>query len=515
MLVAPLLITRHKRPMGLSRLGLSRANGAGMISLPPEPYGNLNRGMASILEFPEVVPAGECWTYALPAVRSDCEAPGPVRVAALFARWKIKGLGCWSLLIRALAVEHEGRRAGMRSVLARPGYRRLWAARTVSQWGDVAQFTTLALLVFHLTGRGLGVSGVVVAEIVPVVLLAPVAGLVADRLPRVRVMIAADLARLVLAAVLAVAHGSIIVVYVLAFGLSAGSVFFSPAAGSLLPALVAEGELVTANTGIWSAAVLSQVAVAPAAGVLAAAAGYGWGFAVNSASFAVSAILLARLRSAEASRPVTVTSIWAQSRETASLLARDRLLRALAAAQALAALSAGATSALLVVLASRRLHVSGGGYGLLLSAIAVGAFAGPLLLTRLLARLRQDHAVFAAFGLRSLVDATLATVTVLPAALAALVFYGLGTSSGNVSFSSLIQSHVPASLRGRILSAFDLIWHTMRLASLLIGGVAADVIGIRAVYYAGAVLLAAAALSGLTATRSNSRESFHGAPSGD
>jgi len=65
---------------------------------------------------------------------------------------------------------------GLRSVLARPAYRRLWGARTVSQAGDVAQFTTLALLVFHLTGSGLGVSGVVAAEIAPVLLLAPAAG---------------------------------------------------------------------------------------------------------------------------------------------------------------------------------------------------------------------------------------------------------------------------------------------------------------------------------------------------
>ena len=54
---------------------------------------------------------------------------------------------------------------GMRSVLARPGYRRLWAARTVSQAGDVLQFTTLALLIYQLTGSGLGVSGLVLAEI--------------------------------------------------------------------------------------------------------------------------------------------------------------------------------------------------------------------------------------------------------------------------------------------------------------------------------------------------------------
>ena len=97
-------------------------------------------------------------------------------------------------------------------MLARPAYRRLWGARTVSQAGDVAQFTTLALLVFHLTGSGLGVSGVVAAEIAPVLLLAPAAGALVDRLPRVQVMVGADLVRLVLAGTLAVWHSEVIVV---------------------------------------------------------------------------------------------------------------------------------------------------------------------------------------------------------------------------------------------------------------------------------------------------------------
>src|SRR6516225_5020490 len=383
-------------------------------------------------------------------------------------------------------------------VLASPGYRRLWAARTVSQWGDIAQFTALALLVFHLTGSGLGVSGVVVAEIVPVLLLAPVAGPLVDRLPRVTVMVAADLARLVLAGVLAVWHGDIAVVYALAFGLSAGAVFFNPAASSLLPALVKQDELVAANSAIWSAAVLSQILIAPLAGLLTTTAGYGWAFAANAASFAASAVLLAGLRAGEAPRPVTAAPIWAQAGEAVGQLAHDRLLRALAVAQTLAALSAGATSALLVVLAMRRLHSSGGGYGLLLAAIAVGAFTGPLLLARLPALGRRPVTVFAAFGLRGLVDLVLATVTALPAALAALVGYGIGTSTGNVAFATIIQSHVPDRMRGRVFSAFDLIWQSMRLASLLLGGLLADTAGIRAVYYLGGALLVAAALTGLT-----------------
>jgi MFS family permease len=152
-----------------------------------------------------------------------------------------------------------------------------------------------------------------------------------------------------------------------------------------------------------------------------------------------------------------------------------------------------------VVLAARQLHSEGAGYGFMLAAIAVGAFLGPLLLTRLGARARNPRLLFGAFGLRGLVDLVLAAVTALPAAVAAVVVYGLGTSTGNVTFSTLIQSHMPAELRGRVFAAFDLIWQSMRLASLLFGAVLADGLGIRAVFYVGGVLLLAAALAGLTA----------------
>lgn len=384
----------------------------------------------------------------------------------------------------------------MRDVLRRPGYRRLWSARTVSQWGDVAQFTTLALLVFHLTGSGVGVSGAALAEIAPVVLLAPVAGPLVDRLPRVPVMIGADLARLVLAGILAASHTQLAVVYSVAFGLSAATAFFNPAAGSLLPALVADDELVAANSGIWSAAVLSQVVLAPVAGLLVATVGYAPAFALNATSFAVSALLLRGLPVRVAPAPAGPSSLYRQGREGLAAIWHDRLLRALATAQALAALSAGATSALLVVLARRRLHVTGTGYGLMLAAIAVGAFVGPLVLTRLGSRARRPAVVFGAFGLRGAVDLVLATFAALPTALAALVGYGIGTSSGSVAFSSLIGAKVPDRLRGRTFAAFDLIWQAMRLISLIAGGLLADAFGIRAVYYAGGLLLLAAALAG-------------------
>ena len=394
-----------------------------------------------------------------------------------------------------------GPRPGLRSLLAQPAYRRLWTARTISQVGDVAQFTTLALLIVELTGSGLGVSAVVLAEIVPVLLLAPLAGSLVDRLPRVKVMVAADLVRLVLAAVLALWHGSAPVAYAVAFGLSAGQVFFSPAAQSLLPSVVRDEELVAANSGIWTAAVTAQIAVAPVAALLAVQVGFGPAFAANAVSFALSAVVLRGLREPDRPPPVEVTSPFAHAREALGALGQIPLLTALSAGQFLAALSAGATSALLVVLAQER--VGGGeGYGLLVAAIGAGAALGPLLLLRRIEDPRRPLYVFGPYAVRGLVDLALVVVTSLPLAAAALVVYGLSTSTGSVTFSSLVQSRVPEHLRGRAFAGFDVLWQTGRMLSLLGGGLLADTVGIRAVYLLGGLLLLAAAAVGATGARS-------------
>lgn len=288
-------------------------------------------------------------------------------------------------------------RPGVRSLLNQRAYRRLWTARTISQVGDVAQFTTLALLVVMLTGSGLGVSVVVLAEIIPVLLLAPLTGSLVDRLPRVKVMVASDVVRVVLAGVLAVWHDHVVVAYAVAFGLSAGQAFFSPAAQSLLPSIVRDAELVAANSGIWTAAVTAQIAVAPVAALLAVHIGFGWSFAVNAVSFALSAVVLRGLREPARARPVKVTSPFAHAREALTALGQIPLLKALAAGQFLAALSAGATSALLVVLAQDRLG-GGEGFGLLVAAIGAGAALGPLLLLRRIKDPRRPLFVFGPYA---------------------------------------------------------------------------------------------------------------------
>lgn len=392
-----------------------------------------------------------------------------------------------------------GRQAqpGLRDVFGRPEFRRLWLARTVSQWGDVLNTIALALLIYDLTGSGLGVSGVVAAEIVPVLLIAPFAGPLIDRWPRIRVMVASDLFRLLLAVILALWHNAPAGVYAIAFGMSVGAVFFNPAASSVLPALVPKEDLVAANTGIWTAAVLSQIALAPLAGLLVTSAGYGPAFALNAASYALSALVLRGLRVPAPAEHLTRRRLLADACHGVRVLTRNRLLRALATGQLLAALSAGATSALLVVLAEDHLGATGSQYGLLIAAIGIGAALGPLALLRLIRQPRRPLFVFGPFALRGVVDIVLAAVTALPLAAAALVVYGIGTSTGAVTFNSMLQAETPEQVRGRVFASMDVLWQGGRLISLGVGGVLADRYGIQVVYYLGGALLLAAASAGL------------------
>ena len=110
---------------------------------------------------------------------------------------------------------------------------------------------------------------------------------------------------------------------------------------------------------------------------------------------------------------------------------------------------------------------------------------------------RRPLLVFGPYAVRGLVDLVLSVVTAVPLAAGALLFYGLSNSTGNVTFSSLLQSRVPEDLRGRAFAGFDVLWQkTGRLLSLLGGGLLADALGIRAVYLLGGLLLLAAATVG-------------------
>ncbi len=108
--------------------------------------------------------------------------------------------------------------------------------------------------------------------------------------------------------------------------------------------------------------------------------------------------------------------------------------------------------------------------------------------------------MFGPFGLRDVVDLALASVTAVPIAAASLVAYGVGTSTGAVTFNSMLQAETTDNTRGRVFATIDVLWQTGRPISLGVDGALADLYGIQVVYYLGGALLLAAAAAGFAAT---------------
>ena len=392
------------------------------------------------------------------------------------------------------------------AVVSSRRYFPLWAGQLISSFGDTLHYIALVVLVFQLSGEGLAVAGLVAMETVPVLLLGPVAGVVIDRFNRKGVLIGADLVRAALALSLLSPQG-VWHAYLVAAGMACAGVFFNPTVNAVIPALTTEEQRLAANSVSWSTAQLVQVLGASIAGGLIAVVGTSAAFAVNAASFAVSATLIATLAVPSHRREVMTDSAGAAQRFVSDVRAgiryarHDRFVSRLLFVQSLASFAVGATGAMLVVLSERHLRLPPSGFAYLIGAIGVGALLGPLIPNALARDYRNARWLFVPYIVRGIGDVLIAVLTPFPIALFILFVYGLNTSTGMVVFNSTIQGAIPDRLRGRVFTLLDMDWSIFTLVSLAVGGAVVDRFGVEPVFWAGGTLLVAAGALGLVLFR--------------
>ena len=177
-------------------------------------------------------------------------------------------------------------------------FRSLWLAQIVSEMGDWFYIIAIYSLLLQLTGKAQSVGLALVLQVLPSTLVGPTAGVVNDRIRRKHVMIAADLARMVIVLGMMLARSASMVwlVYPLLFCETVMWGFFEPARSAVLPNLVGEEHLVTANT-VSSMTWSFNFAVSSALGGLAAVLlGRDAVFVLNALSFLCSALLIGRMR---------------------------------------------------------------------------------------------------------------------------------------------------------------------------------------------------------------------------
>jgi MFS family permease len=383
-----------------------------------------------------------------------------------------------------------------------PSYFPLWLSQLVSSFGDTLHYIALVVLVYQLTGRGAAVAVLVAAEIIPVLVLGPVAGVVIDRFSRKVVLIAADLVRALLVVSLIWPQGAWHA-YLIAAGIAAGNTFFNPTVQAVIPSLTTEDQRLAANSVAWSTGRLVQIIASAIAGGLIALIGTDAAFLLNAVTFVISALLIVRLViPAHAGQLGHETKrgfdrYLGEAREGLRYALHDHLVSRLLIVQSLASLAVGATGAMLVVLSEQHLDLRPSGFAWLIGAIGAGALVGPLLPNALARDYRDARWLFVPYIVRGVGDVLIAIFTPLPVALVILFIYGLNTSTGMVVFSATVQGAVPDTVRGRVFTLMDVTWNAMRLLSLAVGAVMVDRIGIQPLFWIGGALLTGAGILGL------------------
>jgi MFS family permease len=288
---------------------------------------------------------------------------------------------------------------------------------------------------------------------------------------------------------------------VFSFWLGSAGVLFDSASPALLPALVPAGEepLRRGNGRLYGAQMVSEDLAGPAIGGALFVVAAALPFAVDALSFTISALLLAqiggRFRADRTDRlGASPSTMRREIAEGMRWLRHHQLLRTLAllAATVNAAITAG--TAVLVLLLTEQLHVSGAGYGLLLSAAALGGVVGSLVAAGIATRLGTARTIRYAILLAMLGGAG---IGLAPDAWTCGVAYGTVAFAAvvlNVVTAPLRQMLIPDELRGRVISAYRMIAIGGGPLGAVLGGLIGTSFGVRAPFLFGATLVAGCAV---------------------
>lgn len=383
-----------------------------------------------------------------------------------------------------------------------PAFARLYAAQLASFAGD--WFATVALLglALELTGSAALASMVLVLQTGGFAAAAPLAGILADRLDRRRLLVAVDLARVpvALAFLLARDPETLWIAFVAVALLAVGAAVFEPTSSASLPNLVAPKDLPVANVLIGSAWGTMLAVGAALGGLVAATLGREAAFVINALSFLLSAWLIIGIR-----RPLqlpregleAVTGGLASAISTVVRFARARrMVMAFLLTKTSFGIGTGVV-ALLAVFGRDVFGAGDAGIGVLFAARGLGALVGPFMARSLMGT--DDHGLIRGIALSFVVLVVCYALFPLAPSLgiAAVLVFGAHCGGGaQWTLSTLgLQRSTPDAIRGRVFSVdYGLVTLVIALSTLL-AGLLADLVPPQAAVWVMASLVAASGLA--------------------
>lgn len=377
-------------------------------------------------------------------------------------------------------------------------YHKLWSSSAISNLADGVFVVALPLIAVRLTDSPMLVAGVSLAGRLPWLVFVLFAGALADRLDRRLTMRNVQLMRVavvgLMAAMALTDTLSLPVLYIAAFVLGVGETLFDTAAQSIMPNIVSKDLLSRANGRLFAAELTMNAFVGPPLGGFLVAASVPLALGGSAISYGLAAIGLTLI--VGSFKPAQVGprgSMLREIREGFDFLWHNRVLRALAVMVAISNLTNTAVISVFVLfaVAPGPMGLDEVGYGLLITAMAVGGLTGSVIEERLESWIGRSGVLFVAVAIGGTVT-LIPVVTAQPLVIAAgMMAMGAGFMMWNIITVSLRQRITPDHLLGRLNATYRLFaWGVMPIGALL-GGLVAEFLGLRAMFLlASGVMLA-------------------------
>lgn len=382
----------------------------------------------------------------------------------------------------------------MKGPLGVPAFRRLWIAGFVSEIGDWVLLVALPVYVYQRTGSTAATATTFVVALLPSLVLSPLAGVLADRWDRRKLMLLVSLAQAV--TLLPLLTGDLVLVNVVTAVQAGLAALFEPAKNALLPTLVPREQVPAANGLVGLNSNLARLVGASLGGLLLGYTGLPGVVLVDVVSFLLAALLLASGTAdtaREAGKPAW--RAWLDG-----LREIRGPLRPMVAVVGLMAVSQGLFVVLFVVFVTARLGGGAAEVGLLRGVQAVGGLLGGLLVGALARRLPPGRLLgvsLLGFGVVAAVGWNAPHLTTaLAFYLAVFMVIGVPGVVAGAGMMSALQLHAVDEVRGRVLATFGSLYDGGQALGMVLAGVLTPVLGLSALLNAQAALyLVAGALA--------------------
>jgi MFS family permease len=383
-------------------------------------------------------------------------------------------------------------------------FRRLWAGQTISRTGDFLYQVALAWWVLEQTGSAAVMGAVLICSVAPMLVFVLLGGIVVDRFPRARLMLMSDLGRGVIAVIVtalaATHHLEVWHVYVASTLFGFVDAFFQPAYAALIPEIVPAQALPSANA-ITSLGVQIGRIVGPVLGAtIIAAGGTPLAFAIDAASFFVSAALLLPLRALPAPRSTAhvATDVVRDLREGIGAVFGTPWLWLTIVMIALTNVTLGGPyQVALPFLVDQHFGGDVRVLGLLYSAFPVGYIVSALWIGRYVRLRRRGWMVYGTMVVAGLGMLVLGLPIGLIGALVAATLNGAALQAGSLAWTNTLQNLVPNDRLGRIASIDLLSTYGLIPVGFVLAGWATSSLGAANVCLLGGTLTAGVAALGL------------------